>query len=463
MPVVRAQAEQAVIGRLEDGTPYFAPLGELWWDPEEDRVMCHLCGRWFRFFGSSHLYRTHAWTLGRYREAFHLRGNVPTCSEQLSAVHRADAKRRIDADQFGARYLPPAGRRRVGVVPRWRSLAVRHPELVEQLHPERNGQIDPLSVAAGSNRKLWWRCAAGHEWQATVHNRTAGWGCPVCSAPAHARRLRALARAQARVPAERSLAVKRPELVAELHPTRNGTVDPNAIGYGSRRKLWWCCHCGHEWRATVSSRAIKGSGCRRCFLERHARQLAERNRTRPPTVPIARSLAVRHPELVAELHPTMNGELDPYAIGSSSHRRLWWRCPAGHQWQTSVNTRARGCRCPICARRRAGRLHTGAPPRHDRAAARPSVSARECVAALAEFIRTFGEIPTTATYREFALGSDRPLPTLDQIRSSCRTIGGWRGAVQQASRTREAARERPSSRTQQGPASRSASAVRASA
>ena len=361
---VQARIDGGLVGRLEDGTPYFAPLGQLLWDPDEDRVKCHLCGGWFRFLGSSHLLRTHGWTLAQYREAFQLRGNVPTCSEQLSATHRADAQRRIDADQFGARYLPPAGTRRAPMVPQWRSLAVRHPELVKQLHPERNGQLDPAGIAAGSNRKLWWRCASGHEWQATVHNRTAGWGCPECSAPGHVRRLRALARAQARVPPERSLAVKRPDLLAELHPTRNRGVDPEAIGYGSRRKLWWRCpDCGHEWRATVSSRAIKGTGCRRCSMERHTQQLAQRNRQRPPTVPIERSLGVRRPDLVAELHPTMNGELDPYAIGASSHRRLWWRCPAGHEWQTTVNTRNRGCGCPTCTRGQARELQDGADAR----------------------------------------------------------------------------------------------------
>jgi hypothetical protein len=180
---VQARIDGGSVGRLEDGTAYFAPLGQLLWDPEDDRVKCHLCGGWFRFLGSSHLLRTHGWTLARYREAFQLRGNVPTCSEQLSAAHRANAQRRIDADQFGARYLPPAGARRAPVVPRWRSLAVRHPELVEQLHPKRNGQIDPLEIAAGSNQKLWWRCAAGHEWQATVHNRPRDGAAPSVPPP----------------------------------------------------------------------------------------------------------------------------------------------------------------------------------------------------------------------------------------------------------------------------------------
>ena len=82
---VQASIDGGLVGRLEDGTPYFAPLGQLLWDPDEDRVKFHLCGGWYRFLGSSHLLRTHGWTLARYREAFHLRGNVPTCSEQLSA------------------------------------------------------------------------------------------------------------------------------------------------------------------------------------------------------------------------------------------------------------------------------------------------------------------------------------------------------------------------------------------
>ena len=43
---------------LEDGTPYFGELGELAYDPDEDRVQCHLCGRWYRFVGSSHLRRS---------------------------------------------------------------------------------------------------------------------------------------------------------------------------------------------------------------------------------------------------------------------------------------------------------------------------------------------------------------------------------------------------------------------
>lgn len=43
--------------RLEDGTPYVGELGELAYDPDEDKMQCHLCGGWYRVIGSSHLRR----------------------------------------------------------------------------------------------------------------------------------------------------------------------------------------------------------------------------------------------------------------------------------------------------------------------------------------------------------------------------------------------------------------------
>lgn len=35
-------------------------------------------------------------------------------------------------------------------------------------------------VATGYDKKTWWECDLGHEWQSTVANQTKGQGCPVC-------------------------------------------------------------------------------------------------------------------------------------------------------------------------------------------------------------------------------------------------------------------------------------------
>lgn len=147
---------------------------------------------------------------------------------------------------------PVCTRKRVAV---GRSLAESRPELARELHPDRNLDADANSLAVGSNRLLWWRCAHGHEWQARVFVRTAGAGCPVC--------------ARVRVPAERSLGHKYPELAAELHPDRNVGQDPATLAARSNRMVWWRCTAGHEWEARLTDR-VAGTGCPHCYREGRA-------------------------------------------------------------------------------------------------------------------------------------------------------------------------------------------------
>ena len=63
-------------------------------------------------------------------------------------------------------------------------LTTTHPDIAKQWHPSRN-TTKPTDVSQGSNKKIWWRCDEGHEWQATINDRTNGIGCPYCAAPHH--------------------------------------------------------------------------------------------------------------------------------------------------------------------------------------------------------------------------------------------------------------------------------------
>jgi hypothetical protein len=58
------------------------------------------------------------------------------------------------------------------------------PELAEQWHPTRNGDLRPEHVVAGTAKKLWWKCPVDdhHEWQTNGYHRTNGQGCPFCAA-----------------------------------------------------------------------------------------------------------------------------------------------------------------------------------------------------------------------------------------------------------------------------------------
>ena len=54
-----------------------------------------------------------------------------------------------------------------------------------------------------------------------------------------------------------------PDLVKEWHPTANRKVTPRNVTIVYRKKVWWLCNQGHEWKATVKSR-INGIGCPDC-------------------------------------------------------------------------------------------------------------------------------------------------------------------------------------------------------
>ena len=63
---------------------------------------------------------------------------------------------------------------------------------------------------------------------------------------------------------ENSLAVKFPEIAAQWHPTKNGTIKPTNVSAFSSRKFWWQCPtCGYEWSAVISGRT-KGNNCPSC-------------------------------------------------------------------------------------------------------------------------------------------------------------------------------------------------------
>jgi DNA-directed RNA polymerase subunit RPC12/RpoP len=158
-----------------------------------------------------------------------------------------------------------------------------------------------------------------HEWESTPNHRK-GHGCPYCTG---------------RLPTpDRNLAVLHPELAAQWHPTRNGDVQPDQVTPASRRKLWWRCSDTHEWQATLQHRS-RGQGCPYCA-------------GRLPTPD--RNLAVLHPELAAQWHPTRNGDRQPHQVTPASSQRVWWRCQrCGHDWQAKVNTRSFGTGCPACA------------------------------------------------------------------------------------------------------------------
>jgi hypothetical protein len=63
----------------------------------------------------------------------------------------------------------------------YNDLLTINPILAEEWDYNKNENLHPENVAPNSNKRIWWKCKEGHEWQATINSRNRGNGCPYCS------------------------------------------------------------------------------------------------------------------------------------------------------------------------------------------------------------------------------------------------------------------------------------------
>jgi predicted nucleic acid-binding Zn-ribbon protein len=261
------------------------------------------------------------------------------------------------------------------------SLAEKFPEIAAEWHPTRNEDLTPSDVGYASNKRVFWQCrVCRHEWQRQVSGRTQRrTSCPECARTAKA------------VPkAGNSLAERCPQLAAEWHPTRNGDLTPSEVSFSKKEKAWWqCSGCGHEWPAVIGNR-VRWPGCPNCGRNGRRRRTrddlaaasdGDRQKPARKRAPVkapapGRSFAERFPEIAAEWHPTLNGELTPNQVGYASNRPASWLCPTcGHEWEAIIQSRGKGAGCPECGRRRSGRANAKPKPGRSLAELFPAIAA----------------------------------------------------------------------------------------
>ena len=274
------------------------------------------------------------------------------------------------------------------------NLGVLFPDIAAQWHKTLNNVLTPADVLPGSEKKIWWTCQFGHEWQAVPRSRTIlGTGCPFC---ANRKFLRGFNDLQTRFPEiattwdiernghsadsvlasgeakkwwiceknsshqyQSTIAARRrgracpicagksvlagsndletssPKLAREWHPTKNGDLTSKDLTAQSGKTVWWQCSVNelHEWNSSPNQRKANPS-CPYCF---NKKVLTGEN-----------DLRTKFPELAGEWHPQKNGSLSPSDVGAGSGKFAWWQCGLGHEWRQKIETRTRGHGCPYC-------------------------------------------------------------------------------------------------------------------
>lgn len=134
----------------------------------------------------------------------------------------------------------------------YNDLLTTNPHLAKEWNYEKNAPLMPYMFLQGSDKKVWWRCDKGHEWESVIRSRSKGNGCPYCSN----KRVKA---------GENDIGTTHPHLVEEWNIPKNGFKMPTDYTYGSGQKVWWICKkCNFEWEARISDRTTHESGCPNC-------------------------------------------------------------------------------------------------------------------------------------------------------------------------------------------------------
>ena len=194
-------------------------------------------------------------------------------------------------------------------------------ELAAEWHPTLNLPL-VFNESFPTSKKYWWLGKCGHSWDAVLHGRVKGNGCPICS---NLRTLKGF----------NDLATTHPEMISEWHPTKNGILRPDQVTAGSSLKSWWQCLKLHDWEAPLARRTQRNSGCPFCSGRA---VLAGYN-----------DLASQNPSLASEWHPTKNEELQVTQITAHSNKKVWWLGKCNHEWEALINNRAKGIGCPVCS------------------------------------------------------------------------------------------------------------------
>lgn len=138
-------------------------------------------------------------------------------------------------------------------------LLTLQPDIAKAWDYEKNRGLAPNQFSQFSNKKVWWKCEKGHEWQATIASLTSGRWCPYCSG-------------KKVLSGFNDLESLRPDLILEWNYDKNQDFLPSQVTEHSGKKAWWRCSKGHEWFSVIDSRA-KGHGCPKCSRKKVHKKL----------------------------------------------------------------------------------------------------------------------------------------------------------------------------------------------
>ncbi|MFA7135605.1 MAG: zinc-ribbon domain-containing protein [Bacteroidales bacterium] len=206
-------------------------------------------------------------------------------------------------------------------MPDHNTLDVEFPELLKEWDYKKNKGLKPEQFKAFSNKKVWWKCELGHNWQAPISRRSAGSVCPYCVS-------------RYTLKGFNDLATTNPDVAKRWDYDKNIGISPTDFTMGSNKKVWWKCDKGHSWQAVIHTQTFMGCGCPYCEGK--------------VAIKGENDLLTLFPHIAKEWDYEKNIHLRPEDVTCHSNKQVWWKCERNHSWKTTIHVRTTGHKCPYC-------------------------------------------------------------------------------------------------------------------
>lgn len=202
---------------------------------------------------------------------------------------------------------------------------------LESCFPEIAKEYSPKNIKAArdqlahSHKKVLWICEKGHEYEASIGQRTEKQTqCPYC-------------KGNLPIKGKNDLQTLFPSVAAEWDYDIN-KKNPSDYSAHSNKKVAWKCVYGHRWNAVINSRTF-GKKCPYCSGRIAIKGLTD--------------LQTKFPLVAQEWAYEENYPLTPDDICYQSNKSVFWRCrKKNHLWKSTVYNRInKNLICPYCTGR----------------------------------------------------------------------------------------------------------------
>lgn len=267
-------------------------------------------------------------------------------------------------------------------------LEFKYPNIACEWNTTKNGSLTPDKVFPFSNQKVWWECAYGHEWKATINSRHES-RCPHCykDLRVSVREKLVYYNIKKHFPdtLENFKISSDHRINVDIYiPSLKLVIEYDGVQYHKNaerdnKRYQIILQTGNDLirvrehdlpililGESIILKSIKLSDVSKGINELLLMISRKYNINLPSTkidadkdLPevyklidfstVENSLQSVYPKLAIEFHPLLNGTLTPDRITAHSGLKVYWKCPLGHDYQSTVNNRSIGKGCPYCA------------------------------------------------------------------------------------------------------------------